>query len=141
MRRSLLLAAALLTLGAAGCRQVTQKTEEAAEAKVCANLAAVGTALEQVAALKPTSTVGEARAANKALTNSLEALNASEALLEKLRLRQFRDQLRAFNAEAERVSRNKTMTLEEAAADLKTKAQPVIAARQRVSEQVKCPAP
>jgi hypothetical protein len=139
MRRSLFLAAALLSLGVAGCRPADQKTGEAAEAKVCANLAAVGKALEQVAALKPTSTIGEAKAANRSLAGSLEALNASEAMLEKLRLREFRDQLRAFNAEADRVSRNKKLTLEEAAAELKTKAQPVIAARQRMSQQVKCP--
>ncbi len=140
MRRLIALAMAVTTLGLAGCQQVSQKTEDALEAKVCTNLAAVGTALDQVAALKPTSTVGDATAANKALTRSLEALNHSEALLEKLRLRQFRDQLSAFNREATRVAGNKSLTLEEAAADLKAKAQPVIAARRRVSEQANCPA-
>jgi transposase len=139
MRRLIALAMALTTLGLAGCQQASQKTEAALEAKVCANLTAVGAALDQVAALKPTSTVGDATAANKALTRSLEALNHSEALLEKMRLRQFRDQLSAFNREATRVAGNKSLTLEEAAADLKTKAQPVIAARRRVSEQAKCP--
>jgi transposase len=139
MRRSLLLVAAILGLSLAGCQQALQKSEEALEAKICENLTAVGKALEQVAALQPTSTVGQATAANQALTRSLEALNRSEALLEKLRLREFRNQLSAFNKEASRIASNKKLTLEEAAAELKTKAEPVIAARRQVSERVKCP--
>jgi len=140
MRRSLALALAVVSLAAAGCQQDTEKTEAELEAKICDNLASVGTALEEVAALEPTSTVGEAKVANLALSTSLASLNQSEALLEKLRLRDFRDQLKAFDAAATRVTTNKTLTLQEAAGELKTEAAPVIAARRRVSEQVNCPA-
>lgn len=139
MRRSFVLVAALLGLGLAGCQQALQKSEDILETKVCDNLTAVGKALEQVAALQPSSTVGEASAANQALTRSLQALNQSEALLEKLRLREFRNQLSAFNKEASRIANNKQLTLEEAAAELKTKAGPLITARRQVSARVKCP--
>jgi hypothetical protein len=141
MRRSLSLAALLLAVGLASCQKAPESKEALLEAQVCESLQAVGTALDQVASLKPTSTVGEATTANRALTSSMEALNQSEALLEKLRLRQFRDQVRTFNREATRVTNSKELTLKDAAAELKSKAQPVIAARRRVSEQVKCPAP
>jgi len=141
MRRSLCLAAALLAVGLVGCQKSPESKEAKLEAQVCENLAFVGAALDEVAGLKPTSTVGEATNANRALTTSLEALNQSEALLEKFRLRQFRDQVRDFNREADRVTRQKELTLKEAAAELKTKAQPVIAARRRLSEQVKCQTP
>jgi hypothetical protein len=141
MRRSLCLAAALLAVGLVGCQKSPESKEAKLEAQVCENLASVGAALDEVAGLKPTSTVGEATNANRALTTSLEALNQSEATLEKFRLRQFRDQARAFNREAARITSNKELTLKDAAAELKSKAQPLIAARRRVSEQVKCPAP
>jgi len=140
MRRSIAVAAALLTIGLAGCQQATQKSEEKVEAKVCTDLAAVGTALEQVAALKPTSTVGEATSANRALTTALGSLEQSEAVLEKLRMKEFRNQLKAFNQDANRIAANKKLTLEEAATVLKIKAQPVIAARRQVSARVQCPA-
>jgi len=135
MRRSLALALAVVSLAAAGCQQDTEKTEAELEAKICNNLAGVGTALEEVAALEPSSTVGEAKVANLALSSSLASLNQSEALLEKYRLRDFRDQLKAFDAAATRVTTNKTLTLQEAAGELKTEAAPVIAARRRVSSR------
>jgi len=131
------IAAVLISLGMAGCQP---KSEQVLEAAVCGNLEAVGSALEQVAALKPSSTVGEASAASKALDSALNNLNKSEVKLEKVRINEFRAQLKSFNAEVNRVSRNKKLTLEEAAADLKSKAAPVIAARRRISEQVKCAA-
>jgi hypothetical protein len=131
------IAAVLISLGMAGCQP---KSEQVLEAAVCGNLEAVGSALEQVAALKPSSTVGEASAASKALDSALNNLNKSEVKLEKVRINEFRAQLKSFNTEVNRVSRNKKLTLEEAAADLKSKAAPVIAARRRISEQVKCAA-
>lgn len=140
MCRSLALALVVVTLAAAGCQQNNEKTEANLEAKICDNLASVGSALDKVAALEPTSTVGEAKVANLALSTSLASLNQSETLLEKLRLQEFRDQLKTFDTAATRVTSNKTLTLEEAASELKTEAAPVIAARRRVSEQVNCPA-
>ena len=133
--------AILLALGlaAAGCQRgdLSQRREKT-EAKICSQLAAVGTALEQVAALKPTSTVAEAQAADKALGQSLEALEISENQLEKLRIEAFQKQLRGFRAEVAKVTADKSMTLEQAAADLKGKAAPVIAARKSLSGAVQC---
>ncbi|MEB3321787.1 MAG: hypothetical protein VKI81_03080 [Synechococcaceae cyanobacterium] len=140
MRPLLPLAAALLSAALLGCQPTAQR-EDSAQARVCADLAAVDKALQQVAALQPSSTVGEARAANDALTSALGRLNRSEEQLERLRIRDFRDQLRAFDREARGIASNKKITLEEAAAELKQKAQPVIAARKRISADVKCPAP
>jgi hypothetical protein len=133
--------AILLALGlaAAGCQSgdLSQRQEKA-EAKICSQLAAVGTALEQVAALKPTSTVAEAQAADKTLGQSLEALEISENQLEKLRIEAFQKQLRGFRAEVAKVTADKGMTLEQAATDLKGKAAPVIAARKALSGAVQC---
>jgi hypothetical protein len=140
MRRALPFAAALLALTLAGCQKSLEKKEARTEARVCADLAAVGTALEQVAALEPTSTVGQATAANQALATAITSLERSQADLERLRLRDFQTQLKAFDREARRITTNKKLTLEEAAAELKAKARPVIEARQRVSAQVKCEA-
>lgn len=131
----LAIATLLIGLSLSGCQR---KSEQALEAAVCTNLEAVGSALEQVGALKPTSTVGEAAAASKALDSALSALNKSEVNLEKARVDAFKGQLKTFNAEVGRVTRDKKLTLEEAAADLKTRAVPVIEARRRLYAQVKC---
>ena len=142
MRRSLIAASALVALVAAGCQsQDLAKRELKTEAKVCQQLAAVGTALEGVAALTPTSTVGQAQAANQALSKALVGLGQAEQTLEKLRLQAFDKQLKAFNAEVQRVTANKKLTLEEAATVIKAKAGPVIAARKGLSAAVKCPEP
>ena len=142
MRRSLLAASLLVALVAAGCQsQNLAKREQKTEAKICEQLSAVGAALEQVAALQPTSTVGEAQAADKALSTALDKLGQAEQTLEKLRLQAFQTQLKTFKAEVERVSSNQKLTLEEAATVLKAKAGPVIAARKALSTAVKCPEP
>lgn len=142
MRRSLLAASALVALVAGGCQaQNLAKRELKTEAKVCRELAAVATALEGVAALTPTSTIGQANAANQALSKALEGLGQAEQSLEKLRLQAFEKQLKAFNGDVQRVSANKKLTLEEAAMVIKTKAGPVIAARKALSGAVKCPEP
>lgn len=142
MRRSLLAASVLVALVAAGCQsQNLAKREQKTEAKICQQLGEVGAALDKVAALKPTSTVGEARAADKALSTALEKLGQAEQTLEKLRLQAFQTQLKTFKGEVERVSANKKLTLEEAATVIKAKAGPVIAARKGLSAAVKCPEP
>lgn len=142
MRRSLIALSCLLALAATGCqKQDLAKKEQKAEAQICTQLASVGQALDQVAALKPSSTVGEASAADKALAGALAALESSEQKLEKLRLQNFQAQLKAFKGEVAKVASNKDQTLAQAAETLKAKAAPVIAARRALSAAVKCEEP
>jgi hypothetical protein len=139
MRRPLLALTALLTLAVAGCQpKDLAKKEQKTEAKICAQLAAVGQALEQVAALKPASTVGEATAADRALASALTGLEQAEQTLEKLRLQNFQAQLKTFKGEVNRVASNKNQTLQAAALQLKAKSEPVIAARRQLSAAVNC---
>lgn len=138
--RSLPLAVALcLGLTAAGCQggDLAQR-EETTEATICNELVGVRSALEQVGALTPTSTVAEAQAAEQALGQALEALQSSENQLEKLRVEAFQEQLRTFKDEVAKVTADKDLTLEQAADELKGKAGPVIAARQALSTAVEC---
>lgn len=142
MRRPLLALGCLLVLTTAGCQpKDLAKKEQQTEAKICAQLAAVGKALDQVAALKPTSTVGEAVAADQALGSALAGLETAEQTLQKLRLQNFQTQLKTFKGEVARVTSDKKQTLEEAAQELKTKSEPVIAARRQLSAAVKCAEP
>ena len=94
-----------------------------------------------MAALKPTSTVGEATAADRALATALSGLETAEQKLEQLRLQNFQTQLKAFKGEVAQVASNKNQTLEQAAETLKAKAAPVIAARRALSTAVKCEEP
>jgi hypothetical protein len=142
MRRPLLALTCLLALAAAGCqKQDLAQKEQKTEAKICAQLSAVGQALDKVAALKPTSTVGEAAAADQALAGALSGLEKAEQSLEKLRLQNFQNQLKTFKGEVARVASNKNQTLEQAALQLKAKSLPVIAARRQLSAAVKCAEP
>jgi hypothetical protein len=142
MRPSLLALSCLLAVGVAGCQSKDlAKKELKTEAKICSQLAAVGQALEKVAALKPTSTVGEATAADRSLATALSGLEKAEQTLEQLRLQAFQSQLKTFKAEVAKVASNKGQTLEQAAQQLKTKAEPVIAARRQLSAAVKCEEP
>jgi len=142
MRRPLIALSCLVALAAAGCQKQDLAQKEAkTEAKICTQLAAVGQALDQVAALKPTSTVGEATAADKALESALSGLQSAEQSLEKLRLQNFQNQLKSFKGEVARVASNKNQTLEQAALTLKAKSVPVIAARRALSAAVKCEEP
>jgi hypothetical protein len=143
MRRVSILAAGLAALTLAACQPVANKlpTEQVASGDVCSKLEAVAQALGEVNNLKPTSTVGEAQAANKALGKAIKGLKGAEATLEKVRLTDFQTNLRAFKKELAKVSRNKKLTLEEAAADLKVKATPVLAARKALSASITCKEP
>jgi DNA repair exonuclease SbcCD ATPase subunit len=142
MRRPLIALSCLLALATVGCqKQDLAKKEAKTEAKICSQLTAVGQALDQVAALKPTSTVGEAAAADKALASALSGLQSAEQTLEKLRLQNFQNQLKTFKGEVARVASNKNQTLEQAAITLKAKSLPVIAARRQLSAAVKCEEP
>lgn len=136
--RPLLAVAALAALAIGGCQQNLPKQKAQTEQLICTQLTEVGQALERVAALKPTSTLGEAKAADQALATALAKLEASQEKLENLRLKAFKAQLRTFRNEVARVSNNKGLTLETAANLLKAKSGPVIAARQALTAEVKC---
>ncbi|MFN9546317.1 MAG: hypothetical protein ACK6AD_04490 [Cyanobacteriota bacterium] len=139
--RPLLAVIALAALALGGCQQNLPEQKAQTEKLICTHLTEAGQALERVAALKPTSTVGEAKAADQALAAALTKLEASQEKLENLRLKAFKAQLRSFRSEVERVSKNKGLTLEAAAQVLKGKAGPVIAARQALTAEVDCPQP
>jgi hypothetical protein len=138
--QSLLAVAALTALALGGCQQNLTTQKAKTEKRICTELAAVSQALDGVAALKPTSTVGEAKKADQALVTALTALEASQEKLDNLRLKAFKTQLRTFRGEVEKVSRNKKLTLEMAANLLQAKAAPVVAARPALSAEVDCPA-
>jgi len=143
MRRVPFLAAGLAALALAACQPVAQKppSETAATSAVCTELMQVAEALEQVNSLKPTSTVGEAQTVNKRLGKAIKGLKAAETELEKARLADFQAELKAFKKEVTKVAKNKNLTLEQAAADLKSKAAPVVAAHKELSAAVNCKAP
>ena len=138
MRPALLFGTGLLALSLVACQQNPEKAEKKAEVVVCDQLAAVGDALESVQALTPTSTVGDAEKAQKNLVTALNGLEKSEKTLEKIRVRELRDQLKTFNKEVDKVAKQKKLTLEQAAQELRTKVQPVIAARQQALAEVEC---
>lgn len=142
MRSSLFAAACLLGLVATGCQQQDMAArKEKTEAKICAQLTEVSQALSTVAQLTPSSTVGEAKDAEMALGTAITNLEASEQKLEALRTKAFQEQLKTFRSEVAQVARNKDTTLEEAAAELKVKVQPVMAARADLSRAVECEEP
>ena len=141
MRRSaLLLGSGLVALALAACQNkpTPQQTEQKAESAICSNLAAVGSALEAVGELSPTSTVGEAEQARSTLAQAVSNLQDSEAALEKLRIQELQKQVLAFNKDVEKVTANKDITLEEAANELQGKLQPVLAAREAAVADVNC---
>jgi hypothetical protein len=142
MRPYLPVLAGLLAFSAAACgTQNLAEKEAKTEARICTQLAAVGQALDQVAALKPTSTVGEAVAADRALDTALAGLETAEQTLEALRLKNFQNQLKTFKGDVATVASNKNQTLEQAAVQLKAKSQPVISARRQLSSAVNCKEP
>ncbi|MBC1260759.1 hypothetical protein FQK07_05640 [Synechococcus sp. BSF8S] len=75
------------------------------------------------------------------LSTAIANLEGSEQKLEQLGTKAFQDQLKAFRSEVSRVASNKNTTLEEAAAELKDKAQPVLAAGDELSRSVECEVP
>ena len=141
MRRpALLLGTGLMALALAACQSqpTPQQREQKAESAVCANLAAVGEALEAIGELGPTSTVGDADQAHNNLTQAVAKLQDSEAALEKLRIQELQKQVMAFNKDVKTVTANKNTTLEEAANELQGKLEPVLAARQAAVADVNC---
>jgi hypothetical protein len=146
MRRTLAVAAACLSLALVACSPVEKKkknkmvTEQQATVDVCDQLVKVGAALETSAALKSTSTVGEAEAAGKQLRAALKGLKQAEVTLEATRVEAFQKQANAFNKELKKVAKDKQLTLEAAAATLKPQAESVIAAHKELQAAVQCDA-
>ena len=145
MRRSLTVAAACLSLALVACSPVEKKakknkvvTEQQATVDVCEQLAKVGTALEASAALKPTSTVGEAETAGKNLRTALKGLKQAETTLEETRLKEFQEKAQAFNKQLKTVAKDKKLTLEAAAETLKPQAESVVAAHKELKAAVQC---
>ena len=139
-RAALLLGSGLMALALAACqnKSTPQQSEQKAESAVCANLAAVGEALEAVGELEPTSTVGDAEQARNTLAKAVAKLQDSEAALEKLRIQELQKQVMAFNKQVNTVTAKKSTTLEEAANELQGKLEPVLAARQAAVADVNC---
>ena len=144
MRRSLAVATACLSLALVACsaaeknKQSKELTEQQAAADVCTQLAKVGTALEASAALKPSSTVGEAEAAGESLQMALDGLNQAEVTLEQTRFKAFQEKAQAFNAQLKTVAKDKKLTLEAAAETLKPQAESVLAAHKELKAAVQC---
>jgi len=144
MRRSFAVAAVCLSLALVACSPVEKKkknkvaTEQQATVDVCDQLTKVGAALEATAALKPSSTVGEAEAAGKQLRAALKGLKQADTTLEEARLADFQKQAQAFNKQLKTVAKEKNLTLEAAAKTLKPQADSVIAAHKELQAAVQC---
>jgi len=135
-----------LSLALAACQSPEKKAEREESMvgteveRVCLARADVDSALAIVAGLTPESTVGEARSAGKALKKALKSLDSAEAELAKAAVAEYRDQVKIFRDAVEDVRKQKDLTLEEAAEQLKGKAAPVIAAREQLDATIECPA-
>ena len=100
-------------------KETPEQAEQNAESAVCTNLAAVGTALEAVGELSPSSTVGDALKARSNLSTALAKLDQSEEALDQLRVKELQKQAKAFEKEVEKVAKKKDTTLEQAAEEPK----------------------
>ena len=119
-----------LALVACQPKETPEQAEQNAESAVCMNLAAVGTALEAVGELSPSSTVGDAVKARSNLNTALANLDQSEAAHNQLQIKELQKQAKAFEKEVEKVTKHKDATLEQAAEELKVKLQSVLATGQ-----------
>ena len=77
-----------LALVACQPKETPEQAEQNAESAVCMNLAAVGTALEAVGELSPSSTVGDAVKARSNLNTALANLDQLEAALNQLQIKE-----------------------------------------------------
>lgn len=133
-----------LGLALAACQSAEKKaaTDEVKVAKgveaVCAAQADVDAAVIAVNALTPESTVADAEKAGKKLNNALSSLNKAEDQLAKAEVKEYRDQVELFRQAVDDVSKNKDLTLAEAAEQLKGKAAPVVAAREQLAATTVC---
>jgi len=105
---------------------------------VCAAQADVEAAMKQVNGLTPDSTVVDAHKAVDKLKAALSALNKAEDQLENSEVKEYRDQVDLFRKAVHEVSKNKELTLEEVAEQLKGKASPLLAARKQLASTTVC---
>ena len=137
---------AVLVLGLvlAACQSVEKKavTEQVKVVSdsglVCKATAEVEKALDKVDDLTPASTVADAEAAGASLKKALATLDQAETELQTAKLKEYRDQVAIYETFVGEIRQNKTMTLEEAAQQLKAKAAPVIAAHEQLAETMAC---
>ena len=137
-------AALALSLGLVACQSAAQKADtdevkvgQGVEA-VCAAQTDVDEAVATVNALTPQSTVADAQQAGDKLKVALSALNKAEGQLEKAEVKEYRDQVEIFRNAVDEVSQNKDLTLAEAAEQLKSKAAPLMAAREQLASTTVC---
>ena len=137
-------AALALSLALVACQSVQKragndelKVVKGVEA-VCAAQADVDAAMEQVNALTPDSTVADAQLAGDKLKGALSALDKAEGQLAKAEVNEYRDQVELFRKAVDEVSKNKDLTLAEAAEQLKGKAAPLLAAREQLASITVC---
>ena len=137
-------AALALSLALVACQSADKKAgnDEVKVVKgveaVCAAQADVDAAVDQVNGLTPDSTVADAQKAGDKLKGALSALNKAEGQLEKAEVKEYRDQVEIFRKAVDEVSKNKDLTLAEAAEQLKGKAAPLIAAREQLASTTVC---
>jgi len=137
-------AALALGLALAACQSAEKKAamDEVKVARgveaVCAAQADVDDAVVAVNALTAESTVAEAEKAGEKLNNALSSLNKAEDQLTKAEVKEYRDQVEIFRQAVDEVSKNKNLTLAEAAEQLKGKAAPVVAAREQLAATTVC---
>ena len=133
-----------LGLALAACQSVEKKAVvDQAEVVsdsglVCKATAEVEKALDKVDDLTPASTVADAEAAGASLKKALATLDQAETELQTAQLNEYRDQVAIYETFVGQIRQNKTMTLEEAAKQLKAKAAPVIAAHEQLAETTAC---
>ena len=137
-------AAFALSLALVACQSADQraandevKVVRGVEA-VCAAQADVDAAMDTVNGLTPESTVAEAQKAGERLKVALSALSKAEGQIERAEIKEYRDQVGLFRKAVDEVSRNKDLTLAEAAEQLKTKAAPLLAARRQLASTTVC---
>ncbi len=133
-----------LGLALAACQPAEKKAVKE-EAKVisdsglvCNAAAEVEKALEKVDDLTPASTVADAEAAGASLKKALATFDKAEKELQSSKLKEYRDQVEIYEKFVGEIRKNKSMTLEEAAQQLKAKAAPVIAAHDQFEETMAC---
>ena len=134
----------VLGLALAACQSVEKKavTDQVKVVSdsglVCNATAEVEKALDKIDALTPASTVADAESAGESLKKALATLDKAEVELQTSKLNEYRDQVAIYEKFVGQIRQNKTMTLEEAAQQLKAQAAPVIAAHEQLSEATDC---
>jgi hypothetical protein len=127
---------ALLASGAlAACTQ-EPSTQPEAESEVCQSVAAVKTAVADLAAIDATSTVAEAETARDALDTAIADLKASAQDLKEADAQALDDGAAAISAAIGDVSGSDTLA--GAAAEIKASTQDLDAAVQEISDGYQC---